>query len=162
MCKITLWSVEYILKQSTAYFGPISNSIEISLVGRGRIFILSKGWIAKTRKQQMKWRWITTTHLWLYVKCTEWLSVPSICHISMHNHYLSHSDTQFQYPKLNVPRLIPSSLMATKLQYPGTWRRNDMNSLSALLCLCEWSRSMTGGFPWQKVSNAAHSCFLYC
>ena len=30
MCKILLWSVEYILYQSTANFGRISNSIEIS------------------------------------------------------------------------------------------------------------------------------------
>ena len=34
VCKIPLWSAEYILNQSTAYFGRISNSIEISLVGR--------------------------------------------------------------------------------------------------------------------------------
>ena len=34
VCKISLWSAEYILNQSTANFGPISNSIEISLVGR--------------------------------------------------------------------------------------------------------------------------------
>ena len=33
MCKISLWSVRYILNQSTAYFGPISNSIEISIMG---------------------------------------------------------------------------------------------------------------------------------
>ena len=32
MCKISLWSVKYILNQSTAYFGWISNSIKI-LVG---------------------------------------------------------------------------------------------------------------------------------
>ena len=35
MCKISLWSVEYILNQSTSIFCLISNSIEISLVGRG-------------------------------------------------------------------------------------------------------------------------------
>ena len=34
VCKISLWSVEYILNKSTAHFGRISNSIEISLVGR--------------------------------------------------------------------------------------------------------------------------------
>ena len=33
MCKISLWSVEYTLNQSTIYFGRFSNSIEISLVG---------------------------------------------------------------------------------------------------------------------------------
>ena len=33
MCKISLWSVEYILNQGTANFGRISNSIEISFVG---------------------------------------------------------------------------------------------------------------------------------
>ena len=33
VCKISLWSVEYILNQSTANFGRISNWIEISLVG---------------------------------------------------------------------------------------------------------------------------------
>ena len=32
--KISLWSVEYILNQSTANFGWISNSIEISFVGQ--------------------------------------------------------------------------------------------------------------------------------
>ena len=32
-CKISLWSVEYILNQSTGKFGRISNSIEISWVG---------------------------------------------------------------------------------------------------------------------------------
>ena len=34
VCKISLWSVKYILNQSTANFGQISNSIEISLVGQ--------------------------------------------------------------------------------------------------------------------------------
>ena len=34
MCKISLWSVEYILNQNTANFGRISNLIIISLVGR--------------------------------------------------------------------------------------------------------------------------------
>ena len=34
MCKFSLWSAEYISNQSTAYFGRISNSIEISFVGR--------------------------------------------------------------------------------------------------------------------------------
>ena len=34
VCKFLLWSVEYILKQSTANFGRISNSIEILVVGR--------------------------------------------------------------------------------------------------------------------------------
>ena len=34
VCKILLWSVEYILNQSTANFGQISNLIEIVLVGR--------------------------------------------------------------------------------------------------------------------------------
>ena len=34
MCKISLWSVEYISNQSTVNFGRISNSIEILLVGR--------------------------------------------------------------------------------------------------------------------------------
>ena len=34
VCKILLWSVEYILNQSTANFGQISNSIEIALMGR--------------------------------------------------------------------------------------------------------------------------------
>ena len=34
MCKISLWLVEYILKQSTANSGWISNLIEISLVGQ--------------------------------------------------------------------------------------------------------------------------------
>ena len=33
-CDISLWSVEYILNQSTANFGQILNLIEISLVGR--------------------------------------------------------------------------------------------------------------------------------
>ena len=33
VCKILLWLVEYILNQSTANFGRISNSIEIALVG---------------------------------------------------------------------------------------------------------------------------------
>ena len=33
-CAISLWSAKYILNQSTAKFGRISNSIEISLVGR--------------------------------------------------------------------------------------------------------------------------------
>ena len=32
-CKISLWSAEYILNQSTSNFGVISNSIEISLMG---------------------------------------------------------------------------------------------------------------------------------
>ena len=36
VCKILWWSVEYILNQSTANFGRISNSIEISLVGRAQ------------------------------------------------------------------------------------------------------------------------------
>ena len=34
MCKISLWSVERILNQSTANFDWISNSIEIALVGQ--------------------------------------------------------------------------------------------------------------------------------
>ena len=34
VCIILLWLVEYVLNQSTAYFGRISNSIEIPLVGR--------------------------------------------------------------------------------------------------------------------------------
>ena len=34
VCKISLWSVEYILYQSTPNFGRISNSIEILLMGR--------------------------------------------------------------------------------------------------------------------------------
>ena len=34
MCKILLWSVEYVLNQSSAKFGRISNSIEISPLGR--------------------------------------------------------------------------------------------------------------------------------
>ena len=34
MCKISLWSVVYILKHSTSNLGWISNSIEILLVGR--------------------------------------------------------------------------------------------------------------------------------
>ena len=34
MCNISLWSVEYILTQSTAKFGQILNLIEMSLVGR--------------------------------------------------------------------------------------------------------------------------------
>ena len=34
VCKILLWSVEDILNQSTASFGRIANSIQISLVGR--------------------------------------------------------------------------------------------------------------------------------
>ena len=33
LCKISLWWVEYILNQSTANFGQISNLIKISLVG---------------------------------------------------------------------------------------------------------------------------------
>ena len=37
VCKIPLWLAEYILNQSTAYFGLISNSIEISLVGRAPV-----------------------------------------------------------------------------------------------------------------------------
>ena len=35
MCKIQLWSAEYILKQTTPNFGLILNLIEISLVGQG-------------------------------------------------------------------------------------------------------------------------------
>ena len=34
VCKILLWSVEYILNQSTANYGRIFNSMEISLVGQ--------------------------------------------------------------------------------------------------------------------------------
>ena len=34
VCKILLWSVEYILNQITTNFGRISNLIEISFVGR--------------------------------------------------------------------------------------------------------------------------------
>ena len=34
VCKISLWSAEYVLNKSIANFGQISNSIEISLVGR--------------------------------------------------------------------------------------------------------------------------------
>ena len=34
VCKISLWLVEYISNQNAANFGRISNSIEISLVGR--------------------------------------------------------------------------------------------------------------------------------
>ena len=35
VCKILLWSVEYILNQSSSNFGLISNSTKISLVRRG-------------------------------------------------------------------------------------------------------------------------------
>ena len=35
VCKILSWSMEYILNHSTSHLGRISNSIEISLVGRG-------------------------------------------------------------------------------------------------------------------------------
>ena len=35
VCKILLWSVQYILNQSTGNFGRISNSIEISLEAAG-------------------------------------------------------------------------------------------------------------------------------
>ena len=34
VCKILLWSIEYIFNQNTATFGRFSKSIEISLVGR--------------------------------------------------------------------------------------------------------------------------------
>ena len=34
VCKISLWSAKYVLIESAANFGLISNSIEISLVGR--------------------------------------------------------------------------------------------------------------------------------
>ena len=44
MCKVSLWSVEYILNQSTANFGRISNSIEISLVGRAPGHNLHRSW----------------------------------------------------------------------------------------------------------------------
>ena len=33
VCKILLWSLEYVLNYSTPYFDRISNSIEILLVG---------------------------------------------------------------------------------------------------------------------------------
>ena len=44
VCNTFLWSIEYILNQSTAKFGRISNSIEISLAGRvpGLVRVLSR------------------------------------------------------------------------------------------------------------------------
>ena len=44
VCKISLWLVEYVLNQSTAYFGRISNSIEIPLVGQAPDHITMTRW----------------------------------------------------------------------------------------------------------------------
>ena len=54
MCKILLWSVECILNQSTAYFGRISNSIEISLVGRAPGFNGLGKYNCKVRQETFK------------------------------------------------------------------------------------------------------------
>ena len=43
MCKISLWSVEYILNQSTTNFGWVSNSIEISLLGLAPEEVIQNG-----------------------------------------------------------------------------------------------------------------------
>ena len=42
MCKISLWSIEYNLNQSTAKFGRISIMIKISLVGRCLVVTLTR------------------------------------------------------------------------------------------------------------------------
>ena len=44
VCNISLWLVGYILNYSTANFGRISNSIEISLVGRPPGHYLNQYW----------------------------------------------------------------------------------------------------------------------
>ena len=56
VCKIPMWSVEYILNQNTAYFGRISNSIEISSVGR------VPGWAAPHLEAWWMARWHDTPH----------------------------------------------------------------------------------------------------
>ena len=42
-----------------------------------------------------------------------------------------------------------------------TWRRHDMDTLSALLALCEGNPPVTGGFLSQRASNAEIWCFFY-
>ena len=42
-----------------------------------------------------------------------------------------------------------------------TWCRHDMETIAALLTLCEGNPPVTGAFPSQRVSHAELRCFLY-
>ena len=67
MCKILLWLGEYILKQSTAYFGRISNSIKISLVGRATD-LLGMLWLSYGNcAEHSEILWLSITKLIIYL-----------------------------------------------------------------------------------------------
>ena len=55
VCKIALWSVEYISNQSSVYFGRFANSIEILLVGRTPWQLICQ-WHKEAGHQQ-PWHW---------------------------------------------------------------------------------------------------------
>ena len=42
------------------------------------------------------------------------------------------------------------------------WRRHTMETVSALLALCEGNPPVTGGFPSQTASNVGSLCVLRC
>ena len=84
VCKISLWLVELILNQSTANFGRISNSIEISSVGRApgpllfnmfiRIYFSQCQWmlmITASLIQVVVWNWLRKLWFLTYIYIVE-------------------------------------------------------------------------------------------
>ena len=60
VCKISLWLVEYISNQCTAYFGRISNSIEIPLVWRAHGAHFTNRQLTRSRRNpRSRCAWLT-------------------------------------------------------------------------------------------------------
>ena len=92
--------------------------------------------------------------MFMYIGGT-WIKVAYLLsHIHVTRRFIVHISVVL--PIMNILNVV-SVQCSGKCDW--TWRRHDMQTLSALLGLCEGKQQYTGGFPSQRASDAELWCF---